>query len=276
MRARDIIPTARTVWLWLKICEVIDILLDGKFVSVVCEGRGSDILLLHGYLSNKESFYYQIKFLSRYFKITAPDMPGFGKSSPLDTAYSVGDYCDWLESFIKKRRIENPHILAHSFGARVALKYLGGRGGAADKLIITGGAGIVKPRSKQYMRRVKAYRRVKRFFPKFAEKHYGSAEYRTLSPVMKESYKKIVNEDLRGCATDIKNKTLLIYGRDDRVTPFNEEGETFKNLIAGSRLCITDGGHFCFSEYPDEFNKTILQFLTEEQNGHFHFRIENG
>lgn len=219
---------------------------------------------MHGYLSSKESFYYQINFLSKYFKVTAPDISGFGKSSPIDTPYSVDDYCDWLECFIKKCRLNNPHILAHSFGARVAIKYLGGRGGTCDKLIITGGAGIVKPRSRQYMRRVKAYRRVKKLFPKFAERHFGSEEYRTLSPVMKESYKKIVNEDLRGCAANIKNKTLLIYGRGDTVTPASEEGETFKNLIVGSRLEIIDGGHFCFSEHPDEFNKLAYKFLTEE------------
>ncbi len=176
----------------------------------------------------------------------------------------MGDYCDWLDSFIKKCRLSCPHILAHSFGARVALKYLGEQNGIADKLIITGGAGIVKPRSAEYLKRVKAYRRVKKFFPKFAEKHYGSEEYRTLSPVMKESYKKIVNEDLRSCALKIKNKTLLLYGRGDTVTPPGEEGETFKNLIAGSRLHLTDGGHFCFSEHPDEFNQLIYNFLTEE------------
>ena len=196
--------------------------------------------------------------------MTAPDIVGFGRSSPIDKPYSVDDYCDWLENFIKKSRLNCPHILAHSFGARVALKYLGGRGGTAEKLIITGGAGIVKPRSPRYMRQVKRYRRVKRLFPKFAEKHFGSAEYRTLSPLMKESYKLIVNEDLRDCAANVKNKTLLLYGRDDTVTPPSEEGEIFKNLIVGSRLEIMDGGHFCFSEHPDEFNHTIYKFLTDE------------
>ena len=218
---------------------------------------------MHGYLSNKESFYYQIKFLSQYFKVTAPDIVGFGKSSPIERPYSVDDYCNWLESFIKKCRLENPHILAHSFGARVALKYLGARGGTADKLIITGGAGIVKPRSPRYMRRVKAYRRIKKVFPRFAEKHFGSAEYRTLSPLMKESYKLIVNEDLKDCAANIKNKTLLVYGREDTVTPPSEEGETFNNLIVGSRLLVLDGGHFCFSENPDKFNETIFKFLMD-------------
>lgn len=218
---------------------------------------------MHGYLSNKESFYYQIKFLSQYYKVTAPDILGFGASSAIDTPYSVDDYCDWLEQFISKCRLMRPHIIAHSFGARVAFKYLGARGGQANKLIITGGAGIVKPRSPQYIKRVKAYRRVKKLFPKYAEKHYGSAEYRTLSPVMKESYKKIVNEDLRDCISSVKNKTLLVYGRDDSVTPPNEEGEIFKNLIGGSRLVLTDGGHFCFSEHPEMFNKIIYDYLTE-------------
>ena len=188
---------------------------------------------------------------------------GFGKSSPIDKAYSVDDYCDWLEHFIKKSRLSCPHILAHSFGARVALKYLGARGGACGKLIITGGAGIVKPRSPRYIRRVKAYRCIKKLFPRFAEKHFGSEEYRTLPPIMKESYKLIVNEDLRIFAENIKNKTLLLYGKADTVTPANEEGEIFKNLIAGSRLCILDGGHFCFSEHPDKFNETIYNFLAE-------------
>lgn len=187
---------------------------------------------------------------------------GFGKSSPIDEPYSVGDYARWLSSFIKKRKIENAHILAHSFGARVAFKYLS-ENKTCGKLIITGGAGLVKARSPQYMRRVRAYRRVKKFFPKFAERHFGSKEYRTLSPVMKESYKKIVNEDLKECVSKIENKTLLIYGRDDTVTPAEEEGKTFLSLLKNAKLITMDGGHFCFSEHTEEFNKEVYKFLSE-------------
>ena len=190
-------------------------------------------------------------------------MPGFGKSFALDQAYSVGNYAEWLEKFINLRGIESPHIIAHSFGARVAFKYLCKHPEGCSRLIITGGAGMVKPRSPQYMRRVNAYRRVKKLFPKFAERHFGSEEYRTLSPVMKESYKKIVNEDLQKEIKTVKAPTLLIYGRDDRVTPPGEEGATFNGLIKNSRLEIMDGGHFCFSEQSDIFNKLIYDFLLE-------------
>ncbi len=219
---------------------------------------------MHGYLSDKRSFYYQTEFLSvNGFKVTAPDLPGFGASAPLIQPWSVGDYAEWLKEFISLSGLKKPHIIAHSFGARVALKTLSERSDYADKLVITGGAGIVKPRSPQYIRRVKRYRRIKKLFPRFAEKHFGSEEYRSLDAVMKQSYKKIVNEDLRGCARLITNKTLLIYGADDKVTPADEEGKIFNGLIKGSRLSILGGGHFCFCDRPEEFNKLLLAFLSE-------------
>lgn len=221
------------------------------------------MLLLHGYGSKKESFYYQIEYLQKYFCTVAPDLPGFGLNHGLDGPWSVGDYADWVRKFMSAAKLENPHIIAHSFGARIALKLLSEDCGLCDKLIITGGAGIVKERSKAYIRRVKAYRRVKKFFPRFAEKRFGSAEYRSLSPVMKESYKKIVNEDLSDCAARIANKTLLIYGTDDGVTPAGEEGVVFNRLIRDSQLKITAGGHFCFCENPQTFNQIIYGFLTE-------------
>ncbi|MCH5148012.1 MAG: alpha/beta hydrolase [Clostridiales bacterium] len=219
------------------------------------------MLLLHGYASRKESFYYQIKYLSERFCVTAPDFPCFGGSEQTERAWSVGDYAVWLEKFIKNMRLDSPHIIAHSFGARVAFKLLSERGELAEKLIICGGAGIVKPRSLQYIRRVNAYRRVKKLFPKFAEKHFGSEEYRRLSPMMKESYRLIVNEDLKDCAKKIKNPTLLLYGEGDTVTPPSEEGEIFHGLIAGSQFEILSGGHFGFCEYPHLYNQKISEFL---------------
>ena len=237
------------------------ILIDGKFVSYQRRGEGQDVLLLHGYGSKKESFYFQTQFLSNYFKVTAPDFPAFGASEGIDTAWSVGDYALWLEKFILAAKLNCPHIIAHSFGARVVFKLLSEKPDMANKLVITGGAGLVKQRSPQYIRRVKRYRRLKKFFPKYAEKHFGSEEYKKLSPLMKESYKKIVNEDLRNCAANVKNKTLLIYGQDDTVTPPNEEGAIFNSLISGSQLQIISGGHFCFCEHPDLFNEKIFQFL---------------
>lgn len=241
---------------------MLAILLKGNFVSVLQKGEGKDVLFLHGYMSKKESFYYQTEYLCKIgYRVTAPDFLGFGSSSTLSYPMSVGDYAEWLKELMYKLNIKSPHIVAHSFGARVAFKMLAGDNSLCDKLIITGGAGLVKARTPRYMRKVKLYRAVKRFAPKYAERHFGSKEYRTLSPVLKQSYKKIVNEDLRVCASQINNTTLLIYGRDDTVTPANEEGRIFAASIKNSRLVIMQGGHFCFCQHPKEFNALLTSFL---------------
>ena len=228
-------------------------------------GTGREVLLLHGYMSCKESFYYQSEALAAaHFRAVAPDFPGFGRSQTLDEAWSVCDYADWLISFMDAEGIKRPSVVAHSFGARVALCAFSRHGERVDRLIIVGGAGIVRQRSPQYMRRVKAYRAVKKLFPKFAERHFGSSEYRTLSPLMKESYKKIVNRDLRAEAAEIASPVLLVYGREDAVTPYAEEGVIFNSTISGSRLVDMPGGHFCFSEHPEKFNPLMLAFLREK------------
>ncbi|MDE6667451.1 MAG: alpha/beta hydrolase [Clostridia bacterium] len=220
-------------------------------------------MLLHGYGSKKESFYYQINFLKNYFRVAAVDFPCFGASEQTEEAWGVKEYADWLLKFMDVSGLNRPHVVAHSFGARVALKLFSVESERLNKLVLTGGAGLVKPRTPQYMRQITRYRRVKRLFPKYAEKHFGSEEYKSLSPLMKQSFKKIVNEDLKDCAAKIIAPTLLIYGNEDSVTPPAEEGETFHSLIAGSTLDIMDGGHFCFSEHPKEFNFKLFTFLTE-------------
>lgn len=221
-------------------------------------------MFLHGYLSCKESFYYQIEELAaRGFKCVAPDMPSFGASQKADEAWGVEDYAAWLKKFIDANSLYGAHIIAHSFGARVALLAISQDNSLCSKLIITGGAGIVKSRSAAYMRQVKRYRRVKKLFPKYAERHFGSEEYKSLSPLMKESYKKIVNRDLKEEAAKIENPTLLIYGRDDSVTPADEEGATFASLMKNGRLVTIEGDHFCFAQYPEKFNSIALEFLKQ-------------
>ena len=144
-------------------------------------------------MSSKEAFTRQIEYFSRFYRVTAVDFLGFGKSKGLETPFSVGDYAAWLSEVIFLLRLRKPSVVAHSFGCRVAIKAAAQNNELFDKLILTGAAGVILRRGIKYRIKVGAYRCVKRFAPAVAERKFGSAEYRTLSPLMKESYKKIVN-----------------------------------------------------------------------------------
>lgn len=226
-------------------------------------GEGKDLLFLHGYGANKESFLPQIKYFSKFYRVTAFDFTGFGKSPPLSEAWSVEDYANETERLIEELSLKKPSIVAHSFGARVAVK-LAARPNAKntlEKLILTGAAGINLNRGLLYRAKITAYRACKKFFPGYAEKHFGSAEYRVLTPIMRESYKKIVNEDLRGEAQKIVLPTLLIYGEKDDITPINV-GMVYRSHIKNSQLKVMNGcGHFAFTDDPLTFQRLTEEFL---------------
>ena len=219
-------------------------------------------MFFHGYLSSKEAFAAQIAYFSRFYRVTAFDFLGFGQSAPLQEPFSVGDYAAWTKEVLRALEVERPHVIAHSFGCRVAVKMAGADAQAFENIILTGPAGIVGKRGIAYHSKVRLYRLVKRFAPAYAEAHFGSVEYKTLSPIMKESYKKIVNEDLREDAGRIQNKTLIIEGAEDRTTPLCE-AEIYRNCLKKGELKQMRGGHFAFVEDPVTFNLLVEEFLYE-------------
>ena len=238
------------------------ILSEGKEISVLQEGAGEDLVFLHGYLSSKESFTCQIKYFAKYYRVTAFDFIGFGKSVPLTEAWSVGDYAAFTERLLPQLGVrEGARLIAHSFGGRVALKLLSERPKQFARALLVGCAGIPPQRGFSYRCRVRAYRIAKKLAPRFAEKNFGSPEYRTLSPVMRESYKKIVNEDLTPCLEKICARTLYVFGEKDTATPLCM-AEKLVQGTRGSALVVMPGcGHFCFCEDPARFNAIAREFF---------------
>lgn len=240
---------------------------DLSDISFVQKGNGKDLVLFHGYLSSKESFTAQIGYFSKFFRVTALDFPGFGAAEPLTEPFSVSDYALWTQKTLKRLDVVYPHVIAHSFGCRVAVKMAAKsseRGGQVfDKMLLTGPAGIILKRGMRYKIKVRTYRLVRKLAPDFADRHFGSAEYKTLSPVMRESYKKIVNEDLREDARKIKNKVLLVEGTGDNTTPM-QAAEIYLSCFQNGRIKTMEGGHFAFAENPIAFNLTAEEFFFYE------------
>ena len=218
------------------------------------------MVFLHGYLSSKEAFAAQIEYFSKFYRVTAIDFLGFGESKPLTSPFSVFDYAAWTREVFTLLDIRNPHIIAHSFGCRVAVKMLSLDSVFAEKVVLTGPAGIIRKRGLAYHVKVKTYRLVKRVAPRFAERKFGSEEYRSLPPIMRESYKKIVNEDLREDAKKIQNPVLIIQGEEDTTTPL-AEAKIYLQSLQNAALKTMRGGHFAFAEEPLLFNLITEEFL---------------
>jgi pimeloyl-ACP methyl ester carboxylesterase len=132
-------------------------------VSYIQKGTGKDLVLLHGYLSSKEAFTKQIEYFSKFYRVTAFDFLGFGGSRYLTNAFSVADYAAWTKEVLGLLGVKKPHVIAHSFGSRVAVKMAAEYMGIFDKILLVGPAGVILKRGIPYHVKVKSYRLVKKF-----------------------------------------------------------------------------------------------------------------
>jgi pimeloyl-ACP methyl ester carboxylesterase len=68
---------------------------------------------------------------------------------------------------------------------------------------------------------------------------------------------------LDGTVKMIKRPTLIVWGREDGLTPL-ANGERFNRDIVGSKLVVIDQcGHVPNFEKASEFNAALIKFLTE-------------
>ena len=92
---------------------------------------------------------------------------------------------------------------------------------------------------------------------------FGSDDYKQLNDIMKQTFVKVVNEDLSDDASKISIPTLLVWGKKDKDTPLYM-GKTFNKLIKNSKLIILNGGHYCHIENLQEYSKICMQFWEEQ------------
>lgn len=191
----------------------------------------------------------------------APDLKGFGTNADMPYPYSLDDYIAEIKEYIYKKGLRCPHVVAHSFGARIAIKAASEDGLLFNKLVLTGAAGL-KPKStfKKTVKRT-VYRVLKKFMSKEKLSWLFSPDYNALSPVMKESFKKIVSEHLDDRLKSIKNPTLLVFGAKDKETPLYMAKRLNKGIAESRLLIIENAGHFCFIDKPNKFNTEVKEFL---------------
>ena len=175
--------------------------------------------------------------------------------------YSLDDYIKEVKEYCYKNEIIRPHVVAHSFGARIAVKQAYCEPYYFNKLVLTGAAGLKPKFSIKKSAKRTAFLMLKKFVPKEKLKRFYSKDYLALSPIMQKSFIKIVSEHLDYTLSGIKNQTLLVFGALDNQTPLYM-AKRFNNGIAGSRLIILkNAGHFAFIDKPLKFNAEVKEFL---------------
>jgi pimeloyl-ACP methyl ester carboxylesterase len=260
------------------------VLVDGLKIYYEALGQGDPLLLLHGWGTDTSSMRpimieasQRVSSASRSTgdasgcRAFALDFPGFGFSEQPADAWDVGQYALFVARFLHTISAPAMDILGHSFGGRVAIKLAAQRPELVRRLVLVDSAGIRPRRSPSYYFKVglaKTSRQLDNFASKvlpgnrlshLAERQ-GSPDYRQAG-AMRQTFVKVVNEDLRAYLPAIQCPTLIIWGELDQETPL-EDAHQMHHLIPNSRLeVIPKAGHFPFIEKPAAFNDALFPFL---------------
>lgn len=92
-------------------------------ISFTDQGKGTAIVLLHGFLENQKMWDAFVPELSKKYRIITIDLLGHGNSESLGYVHSMEDNADVVYAVLSDLRIRKAAFVGHSMGGYVALAF---------------------------------------------------------------------------------------------------------------------------------------------------------
>ena len=246
-------------------------------IFVEDEGSGTPLVLVHGFLGSTDMWLPQVKFFKEEFRVIVPALPGFGKSKTVISCNTIECMAKVILKSLELKKINKFNLLGHSMGGMIVQEMAKLAEEKILKLICygTGPRGSIPGRFEtmdQSREKLKtnglestAFRIAKTWFIKEDKANF----FYLCEEAGKQTSIKAVDNGLIAMKKwngidnlkNIKNKTLIIWGNQDKAYNFNQV-ETLNNNIPSSNLKIIKGcSHNAHLERPDEFNTIVSEFL---------------
>lgn len=227
------------------------------------------IYILHGWTTDPDSekkwkpFIDDLKklgFESKFLKIP-------GLDTPLDEIWQLQDFVNWL----KKQMPENEKVvlLGHSFGGQIATRFAVQFPAKIKSLILVDSSGIrnntLRARFKRLIflglaksgKTLTNNQTLRNLLYKLARE----ADYKNASPTLRKTMANIINDHTHNDLTQINCKTLIIWGKNDKVTPLFMAHEFNKKIPDNKLVIIENARHSPQFTHSKAVTKNISQFL---------------
>ena len=227
--------------------------------------EGKTIVLLHGWGQNIEMMKPIGDALKKDFNIIIIDLPGFGESSEPTYTWKLDDYVNCVKTLLDDLKVNDPILIGHSFGGKIALLYASKY--SCQKLVLF--ASPFKKEIKKLSLKTKLLKKAKKIpgteaLAKFAKKHIGSTDYKNASETMRNILVEHVNLDITDEVKKIKAATLIIWGTNDDIVNYNDAYELEK-LISNAGVVIYENcTHYAYLENLKQTVNVLNSFLRSE------------
>ncbi len=242
------------------------------------QGQGPEtILFLHSNFASGRWWEPVASFLAGPYRRLIPDLRGHGQSCRPETGYDVPSQAGDLAGVIGAAAPEVLHLVAHGFGAAVALEYAVTHPGRLRSLTLVAPApaeGVKTPPEAlavfQAMRedRNLLLRALSSMMPSLPPGNLMQAlvdETQTMAPAAFIADAQAlslwhVQDRLRS----FRVPTLIVWGDLDVMVSYQEAERTMLDIPGATLEVLQNAGHVPFLEKPEPFVNILLAFLGED------------
>jgi pimeloyl-ACP methyl ester carboxylesterase len=251
-------------------------------------GDGPPLVIVHGLGGAAVNFTLLAPLLARRRRVLIPDLPGHGRTGPLERVDSLTSYAEHVAAVAELEGMLPAAVLGYSMGGVVALRLAVARPDDVQALALVAPAGIVSTtrRAEVWLRVVSVVKPAQvmthfrgtiarrprlRWFP-FGL--WGAVDPAALSPEAVIGFLEgasqhidvgtagwaLLREDPRPDLDRLRCPVLLLWGARDRLVPLVDGVEYARRLRAPLRT-LPAAGHLLIGEQPHECADILLDFL---------------
>ncbi|MFN0021260.1 MAG: alpha/beta fold hydrolase [Pirellulaceae bacterium] len=254
-------------------------------LNVLDEGRGPPLLLVHGFPLDQTMWRGQVSELAKSFRVIAPDLRGFGGSSPIagdNAIVTMAEFADDLAALLTALQIHEPvtfcglsmgGYIAWQFAARhpekLARLILCDTKAAADSQEAAEGRHKLAAKVLAEGSEVAADAMLPKLFSKRSIESQAACVEETRQVILRTKPQTIAaalrglaeREDFTARLSTLTLPTLILCGAEDVITPPGEM-RTMAAAIAGAEFAeIPAAGHMAPLEDSVRVNEAIRKFL---------------
>jgi pimeloyl-ACP methyl ester carboxylesterase len=234
-------------------------------------GAGEPVVLLHGLMGGMDHWEGAMQALAPRWRVLAPEVPIL---DPARATASIAGLADHVGGLLDALGIPTAVLGGNSLGGHLALDLALRRPDRVNGLILTGSSGLFE---RGFTRGVPHVPTPEFVREKMEEVFYDSA---LVTPAWVESVRQLLTtrasarrvlqvarsakrSNLEARLGEIRVPALLVWGKDDRVTP-PEVAERFRALLPDAELAfVANCGHAPMLEQPAAFNALVEDWLAE-------------
>lgn len=227
------------------------------------------VLLVHGSPGDGGAFRRLAPSFAATYRVLAPDLPGFGASSPRIPNYSIRAHAALVLQLLDSLDVGRVHAVGFSLGGGVALEMHRADPRRLASLTLLSSIGVQEHELLGDYHLNRAVHGLQLLAISAATEllpHFGRMDGAFLGRAYARNFYDTDQRPLRSILASYPGAMLVVHGNRDPLVPLAAALEHHR-LVPQSELVVVDGDHFITFQRPEVAAEPILDFLGRAEAG---------